>query len=310
MTREERTLLKEKEEEQERKKERRKRYFLFFIKLTTIFMILIFSILLYSRFVATSGLIIREYNVSSSRLPKEFHGFKIIHFTDLHYGSTITKNEFQSVVDTINRLKPDIIVFTGDLIDKDHTPSEEETLEITSLMKRLDAKIGKYAVSGNHDFSHEYYHTILTDSNFTFLDNTYDFIYYEGLTPILLTGIGSSIKGNMDIEQALSYYKQENSQDLYTIALMHEPDNVDLLRESHTIDLALAGHSHNGQIRLPFVGALIKVKGAKKYDDAFYQVGNTPLYISGGLGTSTYKYRLFNRPSINLYRLTHDEEQK
>lgn len=305
MTREERTLLKEQEEKETLRKEKRKKHLIFFLKLIVISIVLVFSFLLYSRFIATSGLVVREYNVASTKLPKEFHGFKIIHFTDLHYGSTIGSQEFSNMVNTVNRLKPDIIVFTGDLIDKDYNVTEDDILELTSLMKKMEAKIGKYAVSGNHDFSHPYYHDILTNSNFVFLDNTYELIYYEGLTPILLTGIGSSIQGAMDINQALSYYKQENSQDLYTISLLHEPDNIDALKSVHEIDLALAGHSHNGQIRLPYIGSLVKVRGAKKYDDAFYQVGSTSLYISGGLGTSTYKYRLFNRPSINLYRLTH-----
>ena len=65
----------------------------------------------------------------------------------------------------------------------------------------------------------------------------------------------------------------------------------------------MAGHSHNGQVRLPFIGAIVKNQGAKKYYNEYYKIKNTDLYISGGIGTSTLPFRLFNRPNINFYRL-------
>ena len=68
------------------------------------------------------------------------------------------------------------------------------------------------------------------------------------------------------------------------------------------IDLFLAGHSLNGQVRLPFIGSIYTPTGAKKYYDSKYKIDNTEIYISNGLGTSKIPYRLNNRPSINLYR--------
>ena len=68
-------------------------------------------------------------------------------------------------------------------------------------------------------------------------------------------------------------------------------------------NLILAGHSHNGQIRLPIIGGLTKFEEAKKYSNSKYNIDNTTLFISGGLGTSKYEFRLFNHPSINFYRL-------
>lgn len=303
MTREERILKKEKQELELKKKEKKKKRLVSLLKIGIFLIFFTFSLLLYSRFIATSGLVVREYKIESNILPKEFHGFKIIQFTDLHYGSTVDENSLKNIVDKINQLKPDIITFTGDLIDKDATLSEEELSQLNNLLNEMTATVGKYAVSGNHDYTYDNYSEILENSNFKYLDNTYDLIYYQGYSPVLITGISDTIKGKNDINQAFSYFNQEgNDNNIYTITLLHEPDTIKEILENYKVDLALAGHSHNGQVRLPFLPPLVTIKGAKIYNDEFYQIDSTKLYISGGLGTSNYKYRLFNRPSINFFR--------
>ena len=90
------------------------------------------------------------------------------------------------------------------------------------------------------------------------------------------------------------------SDDSYKIMLTHAPDVIDKLDTMP--DLILAGHSHNGQVRIPFMPPLFKVNGARIYNDEKYVLDNSLLYISGGVGTSRYPLRLFNKPSINLYR--------
>ena len=88
----------------------------------------------------------------------------------------------------------------------------------------------------------------------------------------------------------------------YTIVLTHEPDNFSALKNKD-VDLVLAGHSLNGQIRLPFYGGLLKRNGCKEYIDGHYQVDNKELYVTNGFGTIKYNFRLFNKPSFNIYRL-------
>ena len=85
--------------------------------------------------------------------------------------------------------------------------------------------------------------------------------------------------------------------------LVHEPDISDEIIDNIDVDLILGGHSHNGQVRLPFVGALYTPKGAKKYYDEYYKVNDTDIYVSSGIGVSNVNMRLFNRPSINFYRI-------
>ena len=87
--------------------------------------------------------------------------------------------------------------------------------------------------------------------------------------------------------------------------IAHEPDIYDNIKDKN-IDLMLSGHSHNGQVRLPLIGSIIKINGAKKYYDPHYIFDNTELFISGGLGTSKYKFRFLNKPSFNFYRLYND----
>ena len=89
---------------------------------------------------------------------------------------------------------------------------------------------------------------------------------------------------------------------IYEILLIHEPDFIEDV-DYGKFDLVLAGHSHNGQVRLPLIGAIIKPVGAETYYDEYYSFGNTDLYVSSGIGVSRVNFRLFNRPSLNFYRI-------
>lgn len=104
-----------------------------------------------------------------------------------------------------------------------------------------------------------------------------------------------------DVNSYLSNLPVEEVNNLYKILIMHEPDYIKEVSNSY--ELILAGHSHNGQVRLPLVGALILPPGAKDYYKPYYKYNNSDLYISSGVGTSTMDLRLFNKPSFNLYRL-------
>ena len=89
--------------------------------------------------------------------------------------------------------------------------------------------------------------------------------------------------------------------------MVHEPDSsTDIINNHNNTDLILAGHSHNGSIRIPFANfPLERKEGAKKYNQEQYQINNTKLFISSGLGTNnSIGIRLFCRPSINFFRLS------
>lgn len=301
MSRSEKSSQLEKEIKKEEVKEKTHHILKTFLKVI-FFILLIFTLLLlYMHFIGTKGLLVREYKVESSRLPESFHGFKVVHFSDLHYLTTIKEKEVKKLVDKINELKPDVIVFTGDLISEDKVVPEEKLNFLISEFNRLEATTGKYTVKGNHDYKQKYYEKVFSQTDFKQLNNSYELIYYKGNVPILITGTNSCLQGDCDIGSSFNYNETDN---IYTISLFHEPDIIDDMINTYPIDLALAGHSHNGQIRIPFLGALVKVNYGKKYPNESYQLNHTQLFVSGGLGTSKYELRWFNHPSINLYRLT------
>lgn len=292
-----------------KKKRNIKRKLLFVL---IIFISLISILLLYSRFVATSGLIVKENKITNLSLPDELHGLKIIHLSDIHFGRIINTERLQQVVDKINLIEPDIVVITGDLLDKDRILSDKQINELSNNLNNIQTTIGKYFITGNHDVNHNYLDEIIEKGNFINMDNTSEFIYYKGLNPILISGMSTNVEGEesintkiTSINQYINDYEDTDLEELisYKIMLMHEPDFIEEF-DYQNYDLILAGHSHNGQIRLPFIGAVLLPEGAKKYYDHHYQLNNTDLFISSGLGTSTFDFRLFNKPSFNLYRLT------
>mgnify|MGYP001270067675 FL=1 len=277
------------------------------IKFIIIFILIIAAILLYSRFIATKGLVTKEYKITSSSIQDNFHGFKIVHISDVHYGRTTDKKDLNNMVKEINLLKPDIVVLTGDLIDRDTKLDDALKGEISEALSSINANVGKYAISGNHDSNFSEWESIINDSGFKNLNDTYELIYNDGYTPILLAGLSSNLNNQVDITERynkiLEYSNNENIKELYKILLIHEPDYINNIDYSN-FNLILAGHSHNGQVRLPFIGGIILPNGAKKYYKEHYKINNTDLYISSGIGTSGISFRLFNKPSINFYRLT------
>lgn len=273
------------------------------------------STILYARFIGTSGLKIKEYKIVNSSIPNSFYGTKIVHISDVHYGMTVNEKELNNLANKVNMLKPDIIVITGDLIDRHTILKEKEINKMISILNKMEAKIGKYAIMGNHDYKIESWNTIITNSEFINLDNTYDIIYNNGFEPILLAGVSTNSYLNKDktnIEEKMKSINEyitniNNSKDAnlpkYRILLLHEPDFIDSINIDD-YNLILAGHSHDGQVKFPIIGAVILPPNGKKYYKNYYNINGTDLYVSSGVGTSTVKFRLFNRPSINLYRLT------
>lgn len=269
-------------------------------------------ITLYSRFIGTTGLKIKEYKITNEKLPSSFYGLKIVHISDLHYGRTVNTKQLDKVVKEINLLKPDVIVLTGDLLDQEESLTDQDILDLTKLLSKLNTTIGKFAIAGEDDFDSDAWSTIIKESNFVNLNDTYELIYFQDQEPILIAGLSTNLKGTKNAKDKIlpinDYIASiQNNEDIhiphYKILLMHEPDYVDQITPDN-FDLILAGHSHNGQIRFPFLGAIIKPVGAKTYYDEYYQLNQTDFYISSGLGTSEFDFRLWNRPSINFYRLT------
>ena len=285
--------LQEKEEELRQKKIKR-------IKLIVFIILCLIGCIIWSRYMSTSGLIVKEYPITTSVMPKEYDGLKIVHFSDVHYGTIVHGGELENLVKKINDQHPDIVVFTGDLIDKTTMLTDEDITYITNVLKEINPKIETIAVTGNHDYSNDYFKKITDNLDWIVLDNKYEYVYYNSTYPIIFVGLEDYSAGKPDYKNAFSFLNEVEEQ-TYTIVLMHEPDQIKEIQD-HQFDLVFAGHSMLGQVRLPFVGSIYRPYGARKYYEEKYIVDDKEMYINGGIGTNYIKHRFLNKPSINLYR--------
>lgn len=272
------------------------------VKIFFFLVIIITCFYLYGRYVETKLFEVKEYSIIDSNIPSNFYGFKIVQISDIHYKVMTNKKELKKIVKEINLLKPDIVILSGDLFDKNIEYTDEDFDDLKEILKDIDYNIYKYAIKGDNDLSIEQWEDIIRDSEFTDLNDKYELIYNNGLDPILLIGISSNYKKNHIKDTTDSLYEEINTEYKYSMLVLHEPDFINYIDYSK-FNLIFAGHSLNGQIKLPYIGGIIKNKYSKIYYDEYYDLGNTKLYISSGIGTSKFKYRLFNKPSINMFRL-------
>ncbi|MGN1342088.1 MAG: metallophosphoesterase [Bacilli bacterium] len=274
------------------------------IRFLFILLLIILLFIIYARYEGTNGLITKEYKLETADISNSFDGIKIVHFSDLHYKRIINKDRTKEIVDEINLINPDIVIFTGDLIDKDFEVNKQDIEDLTLLLNSINSKYGKYAIIGNHDYvrDDDILNDIYNNSGFTLLKNSYDVIYGDNNDKLFIGGVDTYSYDKADIDKTMEYF--EDSEDIgYKIILVHEPDYVDTITSKYNVNLVLAGHSHNGQINIPFVKEMFLPYGSNKYYENYYIVNDTPLYVSSGIGESRINFRLFNRPSINFYRI-------
>ena len=261
--------------------------FLVILIITTLFILL--------RYIGNMGIKVKEYKIINNNIGN-FYGLKIVHVTDLHYGMTNEK-KLKKLVKEINLTKPDIVLFTGDLVDKNTEYNKEIDNILIENLKNINAYYGKYYVNGDEDLLYKTFDTIMSNSNFISLDDTYEVIYNEKNETIFLSGISPDKSLTNEIKENINLNTYN-----YKILLTHYPDSVTSVLK-YNFDLIASGHSLNGQVRLPFIGSVYTKENSRKYYNSYYKIDNTNLYISSGIGNSTINIRLNNPPSFNLYRI-------
>ena len=276
------------------------------VKILVLLLISLITLVLYSRYVGTIGIIVKEYKIESNVIPSNFSGVKIVHFLDLYFGNTTNENELKKINSAINELKPDLILFTGNLFTLDYNMSEKNKKILIDFLSELNASIGKYAVKGSSDFKIDY-ETILKESDFILLNNTYDIIYFNGHEPIFLGGVPSTSKDTLNLNELFKYYKgaEENIQKAKYKIIISSEGNVfeKIMKYDESVNLLLGSASLGGSVIIPFYGPLFIPKNTTKYYAPHYKLENKEIFISSGIGTNNIKFRFNNRPSINLYRL-------
>lgn len=287
------------------KKEKEKRYI--FRKLFFLIVLFIAVLVLYSKYIGTKGIVVKEYRVESSVLPNTFSGIKIIHFADIFYGNTTDKTELDRISKTINELNPDLIVFTGNLYTREKKISKKDKEILIEFLSSLNSNLGKYASIGSSDYKLDY-EKIISESNFLLLNNSYDLIYNNGVTPIFIAGVPAMSKEVMETDKVFEYYKDNSEENIkkaiYKIIISSE-GNVfqNIMEYDNTVNLLLGSASLDGSVNIPFYGPLYIPKNSTKYYAPYYEFENTDIFISSGIGTDKIKFRFNNKPSINLYRL-------
>ena len=273
-------LEKNKKKINEIDKEKRQKTTKIIIKITSIILVFIFSFLCYSMFIGAKYLIVKENKITDNKLPSSFHGIKIVQFSDLLYPS-FNENDLEKLKNKINELKPDIIVFTGNIKRLDYELTKNDISILKKFFNSLESSINKYAVYGTNDKN---ILDILEDS-FVILDNSESIIYNKEIDNIKIIGFNSN---NTDTSKI-------SDESNYNICLINNPDNINKIKD--VCDLTLAGNTLGGEIKIPFYKGILT---NNKYYKNYYKEYN--MYISNGIGNN-YRVRLFNRPSISLYRL-------
>lgn len=255
----------------------------------------------YAKYIEPHWLSFTRHTLTSQLIPKGFHGMKILQFSDLHLGYYFSLQHLSQIVSKINAENPDIVLFTGDLIDNYQTYTD--TPFVAAILKNIKAPFGKFAIYGNHDhggYGTEYYDHIMRESGFELLQNKEKRIRLLDNSEISILGLDDILLGKPKIAETL----QHTRQNIYNIVLVHEPDIAPQIA-TYPINLQLSGHSHGGQVQIPFLGAIITPALAEHYIEGFYAIQDLTLYVNRGLGRTRVPFRFMSKPEITIFTLQH-----
>lgn len=222
----------------------------------------------------------------------------IVFFTDTHFGELYDEDHAKKIVENINEMEPDIVIFGGDLFD--NYARDRELIDFDALREELlgiHALAGKYAVKGNHDYGGgavRIYEEFLASCGFEVLANEQVTLKDYGITLIGFDDLLMSV-------QEPSLYEVES--ETYQIMIAHEPITSQYIK-SKTETLLLSGHTHGGQITIPFLTDQFLPVGSGEYVKGHYTKkdlhteANLQMYTSSGIGMTKIPLRFFNPPEL------------
>lgn len=237
------------------------------------------------------------------RWPERLNGFTVAVLSDFHYDPYFSIHPLHAAIPMVNGLHPDLIALTGDFVSVPFVGDEEKAAfaaePCARLLRQMTAHHGLWAVMGNHDDGTDPEHVTraLQAENIQVLANQSQPIEQDGAR-FWLAGVNDVMSGTADLSKTMRGVPAGEA----VILLAHEPDFADEAAQ-FPIDLQLSGHSHGGQIRLPFLPPLYLPELAKKYIWGTYQIGPLALHTSAGLGTIGVPVRLNCPPEITLLTL-------
>lgn len=218
---------------------------------------------------------------------KEGTKVRIVHLSDIH-SKGWGKNE-RRIPLIVNSFNPDIICLTGDYMNDINALNA-----VRRMVGELEAKYGIFAVRGNWDAELFPDVEIFKDLPVRMLNGESTKLKIEGGEIYI---VGLDVYSESSLEGLLPSKKEKD----FVILLHHYPDLIEDIKEEG-IDLYLSGHTHGGQVALPFYGAILTFsKYGKKYEKGLHEVGKTILYVNRGIGTETLPLRFFSRPEIAVF---------
>lgn len=248
-----------------------------------------------------NDIVVTEFEYKNSKIPLEFENFSILQVSDLH-NKRFGKNQHK-IIKEIEKSNADIIVITGDLVDRRKYNLEKAMEFIREAVKYAPV----YYVSGNHEAWSGKYEEVkqsLLEEGVIVLENESQPIVKNGNSiqicgvkdPAFLT---SGYIDGTDTSELESNLKSWSEDSVFKILLSHRPELFDIYK-ANNIDLVFSGHAHGGQFRIPFLGGLIAPNQGffPKYSSGRYDDENTTMFVSRGLGNSIIPIRLGNRPQL------------
>jgi uncharacterized protein len=240
---------------------------------------------------------ISRTRVQMKRLPRRLDGLRIVLMTDFHLFPFTSAELIKQAIHEADTLNPDLALFAGDFVYSEAEAAEE----LSPILAQLNPKLGSFAVLGNHDHikGATVVQRALRHSGIEVLNNR-GLTLSIGSDNLYLAGVDSMAAGAPDVRAAFAAHRREAA----TLFLAHEPDTIDYYSQHAPIDLQLSGHSHGGQIRFPGIGPVILPIWGRRYPRGLYQVGDSQLFTSQGIGMVDLPVRINCPPEIAEITLT------
>jgi uncharacterized protein len=241
-------------------------------------------------------------------LAAPFNGLRIAQLSDLHLDEYTEPFFLRDAVDRVNKLNPDLVFLTGDYVSwgiSTRKFAEGAAWQCANILTGLNCR-NRYAILGNHDVmvDSELVATALRDNGTKVLINACAPIERSGAR-LWLAGFDDPVMGNPDPDLAVPS-QIRNIPNEPVVALCHAPDYADDLLAhpaGKAVKVMLSGHTHGGQVRLPFVGATLQPLLGRKYVEGWFHLGAMQLYVNRGLGTVGVPFRFDCPPEITLFTL-------
>ncbi|HET9908958.1 MAG TPA: metallophosphoesterase [Anaerolineales bacterium] len=255
---------------------------------------------LYTTVIEPLWLDIETVTLKLPRLPKSFSGFRLVQISDIHVGKQWIPSQLERVVETVISLQPDIVAITGDFVQASPDTTDEILALTEGPLAALSSQVPVYAVMGNHDhwWDVERVRNSLAKANVMELNNDFYTFIRDGES-LHLCGVDDIFERMDDLDGVLSRLPDDGC----AILLAHEPDFADTSAVTGRFDLQISGHSHGGQVIVPFVGPVVLPPHGRKYPIGLYKVGDMFQYTNRGLGMIFPYVRFMCRPEITIFNL-------